>query len=66
VDTFRVHHDLRSIAAASQARGLEDLDFIDQSLSDQLVLQAVEDFVGAAVQALRIYTYQNMRAVILH
>ena len=54
MDTFRINHHIRGIRDIPNPGSLQDLDFIDQSLVDQLILEGIQDFVGAPFDAFGI------------
>jgi hypothetical protein len=60
MDPFRVYHHFRSLGTGSDPGSFQDLNFVDQTLGDQLILQTVDDLVCSLIQTLRIHTHQYM------
>ncbi len=67
VNPFGVDHQIGAFGRrVAEARGFQNLDFIDQALIDQFVVQRVNDIMRTFGKALRVHGYQYMRSIKSH
>ncbi len=58
---FRVNHHVRAMLhRVADARCFQHLDFVDQALRDQLIVQRIDNLVRTSIETLRVNRYQYM------